>query len=65
MNGSSRGCDWKMQKKPARSRVKSGKTKESPGSHLLQDMNFLCLKEFYNSIPGEFRVCVKWSEKNV
>jgi hypothetical protein len=27
--------------------------KKAPGTSMLQDMNFLCLKEFYNSIPGE------------
>jgi hypothetical protein len=26
--------------------------KKGPGTSLLQDMNFLSLKEFYNSIPG-------------
>lgn len=55
MNENSWENNSKMLKKSGRSRVKSGKPKESPGSNLLQDMNFLCLKEFYNSIPGIVR----------
>lgn len=40
-----------MLKSSSRSRMGSVK-KKVPGTNLLQDMNFLCLKEFYNSIPG-------------
>lgn len=40
-----------MLKKSSRSRMGSVK-KKGPGSSLLQEMNFLSLKEFYNSIPG-------------
>lgn len=45
-----------MLKKSGRSRVKKVAKESPPGSNLLQDMNFLCLKEFYNSIPGEKKV---------
>ena len=44
----------KMLKHSSRSRMNSVKKKALEKS-VLQDMNFLSLKEFYNSIPGVFK----------
>lgn len=43
-----------MLKHSSRSRMNSVKKKALEKS-VLQDMNFLSLKEFYNSIPGMFK----------
>ena len=43
-----------MLKHSSRSRMNSVKKKALEKS-VLQDMNFLSLKEFYNSIPGVFQ----------
>lgn len=49
-----------MLKSCSRSRMGSVK-KKGPGTGLLQDMNFLSLKEFYNSIPGEKKSCLNFN----
>ena len=41
-----------MLKSCSRSQMGSVK-KKGAGASVLQDMNFLSLKEFYNSIPGD------------
>ena len=44
-----------MLKQFGRNGMRSGK-KKPIGTSMMQDMNFLSLKEFYNSIPG-MRIC--------